>query len=487
VHQTKLIQLLKSFSDKEISSFNNFLESPYFNRSAKLCMFYGLLKSHHPKFESPALGKEKLYVKLYGPGKYNDLAMRKLISELFQLANDFIAYEEFKNGPFHTTRQRHAWLTKRGLEKLREQAVEYSEKLFAQHPVRDSHFYLHRWLADFDKFEYEADRYKDAEHKLAEKVDLQGHLRSLDRYYLLKYFETQLYTLSVSKLFKEPYHGANFEHAESLAQKYIGQGDLVIDLYYYLVQLEKSDAIEYYQMLKTKLLAGDPAVPEDLSIEIAISLENFVAKQVRGGHSQLVNDLMEIYRFRVKHNLMFYKGEIRYFFYHNVVMAGLRIGDFDFVTQFLEDYKSKITEPYREDLYLYCKAHLYFRTGQFNEALQLALRVNPIMYNNKADLKALIAMLHFELGMFVQLETTLESFPYYLADQTLLENSKERYANFVKSIRKMATLKQNYSRIEFLKLWHQFRHTGLLDAKTWFNDKMKEIANLNGMEAKEME
>ena len=486
MHQTKLIQLLKSFSAEEIGSFNHFLESPYFNRSAKQRKFYALLAPHYPKFESSALAKEKLYVKLHGPGKYNDQQMRKLISELFQLANDFIAYEEFKNTPFQMQRQRHAWLSKKGVEKLREQGIEYSEKLFAQHPVKDSHFYLHRWLADFDKFEYQADQYKDAEHKLADKVDLLGHLRSLDHYYLLKYFETQLYILSVSKLVNEPYNDATFEHAENLAQKHIGQGDVVIDLYYYLVQLEKSDTIDYYQMLKTKFLANDPAVPEVLALEIAVSLENFIAKKVRAEQTQFLTDLMEIYRFMIKHNLVYYKGEIRYYVYHNVVIAAIRLGELDYVEQFIEDYKLKIAEPYREDLYLYCKAYVLFARGKYNEALQLALRVNPVLYFNKADLKALVARLHYELGMYAQLETTLDSFPYYLADETLPDHFKERYTNFVKSIRKLAELKQNYSHSEFLKLSNHLKSLSLLQSKKWLNQKMDEIAHLKGVKRKEV-
>ena len=446
--------------------------------------FYALLTPHYPKFESPALAKEKLYKKLHGSGKYNDLQMRKVISELFQLAYDFVAYEEFKNTPLQMQRQRHAWLTKKGVEKLREQSVDYSEKIFAQQPVRDSHFYLHRWLADFDKFEYQADKYKDAENKLADKVDLLGHLRSLDHYYLLKYFETQLYILSVSKLVNEPYNDATFEHAETLAQKYIGQGDVVIDLYYYLVQLEKTDALNYYQMLKTKFLANDPAVPEVLAMEIAVSLENFIAKKVRADENQFITDLLEIYRFIIKHNLMYYKGEIRYYFYHNVTMAGMRIGDLDFAEQFIEDYKSKIAEPYREDLYRYCKAYLLLERGRYNEALQLVLTVNPVLYFNKADLKTLVARLHFELGMFAEMETTLDSFPYYLADETLPQHLKERYANFVKSLRKLAELKQNYNHNEFLKLAQHLKSTGMHQSQRWFNDKMDEIANSKSAKGK---
>ena len=484
MHQTKLIQLLKGFSEEEIDNFSHFLESPYFNNSAKLSKFYQLLIPYHPKFESPALAKEKLFVKLYSHGKFRDLQMRKLTSELFQLANDFIAYQEFKNAPFQIHRQRQEWLSKKGVEKLRQQGVVNSEKLFAQHPVRDGYFYLYRWLADFDKFEYEADKYRDAENKLSAKLEMEGHLHSLDRYYLIKYFETQLYCLSVSSLFNAPYNDSAFKHAESLAQKYVGQGDMVIDLYYYLVQLEKTDEMGYYQMLKTKFLANDTAVPEVLTLEIAATLENFIAKLVRAGQDKLITDLLEIYRFIIRHNLMYYKGEIRYYFYHNVAMAGLRTGDLDFVSQFIDEYKPKIAEAYREDLYLYCKSHLLFRSGEYNEALQLALRVKPLMYFNKADLKTLIAMLHFELGMYVELETTLESFRYYLADEALFENSKQRYTNFVKSIRKLSALKQNYSYAEFLKLQQHLKDTGLLDAQKWFNDKLNEIAGSKGIKAK---
>jgi hypothetical protein len=238
-------------------------------------------------------------------------------------------------------------------------------------------------------------------------------------------------------------------------------------------------------MLKAKFLANDPAVPEVLAMEIAVSLENFIAKKVRADQNQFITDLVEIYRFIIEHNLMYYKGEIRYYFYHNVILAGIRIGDLDFVEQFIEDYKSKIAEPYREDLYLYCKAYLLFERGQYNEALQLVLRVNPVLYFNKADLKTMVARLHFELGMFAELETTLESFPYYLSDETLPQHLKERYGNFVKSIRKLAELKQNYNPSEFSKLSEHLERTGMHQSQRWFTEKMNEIANSKRAKRKE--
>ena len=470
-----------------MSRFEIFLESPYFNRSEKLLKFYRLLSAHYPKFESGSLAKERLYGKLYGASKYKDKTMRDLTSLLYQLANDFIGYEQIKNDDLGLHRQRYSWLAKKGPLKLREQGIEYSEKLFMQHQVQDSQFYLHRWLADFDKFEYQADIFKDVEHKLIRSSDLEEHLHSLDRYYLIKYFETQLYLLSVSAIFNQPFNEAQFQHADILAQKYIEQGDVVIDLYYYLVQFEKTVDERYYDTLKTKFLANDPKVPEVLKIEIAVSLENFLAKKIRVGEEPFLKDLMGIFRFIIEHGLMYYKGEIRYYFYQNVTMAGIKAGELDWVEQFIEDFKSKISEQYREDVYLYCKAHLLFERKKFDEALQLALSVNPIMYFNKIDIKGLIVRIHYELGMFEQLEIILDSYKYYIADGKLSQEGKERYSNFVKDMRKLVRLRQNYDTKTFSLLSDHFNRTSKFPSQTWFQEKIKELVKPGISVLKQME
>ena len=109
---SKLLQLLKSFSEEEGKRFEKFLASPYFNNSNKLYRFFKLLSYHGPLYESDKLNKKILYSKLHGKQPYNDHTMRELMSDLLKLANEFVVLKDFKATKQARTYARELWLAR---------------------------------------------------------------------------------------------------------------------------------------------------------------------------------------------------------------------------------------------------------------------------------------------------------------------------------------------------------------------------------------
>ena len=47
MHNSKLIELLKSFSASELREFKDFVASPFFNKNEELSLFYAYLKTSY--------------------------------------------------------------------------------------------------------------------------------------------------------------------------------------------------------------------------------------------------------------------------------------------------------------------------------------------------------------------------------------------------------------------------------------------------------
>ena len=77
---SKLISLLKSFSENELKEFRKFIDSSFFNKEGKYVLrFYNEVRKHYPDFTNASLERKNLFEKLY-PGKsYDDVINRKLI------------------------------------------------------------------------------------------------------------------------------------------------------------------------------------------------------------------------------------------------------------------------------------------------------------------------------------------------------------------------------------------------------------------------
>ncbi len=99
---TKLITLLKTFSNEEMKSFGKFIDSPYHNSGRNFKPLYSILKKHHPEFPEEVLSEEKLFAKLYAGEKFDkkksSLTVRVIFSQMTKLARKFMAYEMVETG-----------------------------------------------------------------------------------------------------------------------------------------------------------------------------------------------------------------------------------------------------------------------------------------------------------------------------------------------------------------------------------------------------
>ena len=82
MHDSRLIQTLKSFSKDEFKQFEKFVASPFFNNGRNYNPFLNELKKHYPSFENrkDSLKPESIYKKIY-PGKnFNKQVMWNLVT-----------------------------------------------------------------------------------------------------------------------------------------------------------------------------------------------------------------------------------------------------------------------------------------------------------------------------------------------------------------------------------------------------------------------
>jgi hypothetical protein len=95
--ECNLAKILASFSKPEIKVFSKFIISPYFSTGKKfVVIFLQEFLKFYPDFE---ITKNGLFELLY-PGKpYNDVNMRKLVSEGINLAESFLLQKQLERDP----------------------------------------------------------------------------------------------------------------------------------------------------------------------------------------------------------------------------------------------------------------------------------------------------------------------------------------------------------------------------------------------------
>ena len=89
----QLIELLKTFSEKELMKLFKFLNSPYFNNSKRIIALFQILKKNYPEFDSRSFTRENIFKSIYKKAEYNDSTFRNLMSDLLKLTLKFVMLE----------------------------------------------------------------------------------------------------------------------------------------------------------------------------------------------------------------------------------------------------------------------------------------------------------------------------------------------------------------------------------------------------------
>src|SRR5262245_59066645 len=93
----KIFEILKTFSKKDVKSFEQFLNSPFFNDSEKIKRLYKILIKYYPEFDSKHLTEENLNSELNPGLAFNKSTFKSLLFEIANLAEKYFMIINFLN------------------------------------------------------------------------------------------------------------------------------------------------------------------------------------------------------------------------------------------------------------------------------------------------------------------------------------------------------------------------------------------------------
>jgi len=90
---SKLLQILQTFSEKEIKAFENWLKSPWTNSNKGLVTLLQKLKKYHPTYDHKLLTKKRLYKQIMPSKTYTADILNNLLSQGYLHAKKFLICE----------------------------------------------------------------------------------------------------------------------------------------------------------------------------------------------------------------------------------------------------------------------------------------------------------------------------------------------------------------------------------------------------------
>ncbi len=431
MEDSKLIELLKTFSTKELREFNEFVVSPFFNKNAELVRFYEHLRSLAPAFAASKVTREAIFLALYPKDKYNDKQLNYLNNFLLKLAEQFIAYTRFKDNELTERYHLLEAYNQRNLDKHYQFIYNQTNKLLDEWPNRNHEFYqLQYLLADI------SNRYflKQQIRRYDDRLQLAGDY--LDQYYVVTKLKYCCEMLDRKMSIAAEYEVRFANVISKLVDDNAVLATPSIAIYHTILNmlLDMGNA-EWFKKLVALTEEHKAYFPMEELKDLYSYAINYCIRRVNQGAPEFLEELFKQYLKSLDAGTLMDGGFLSPWAYKNLIGVGLRLKKFDWTEDFIKDYNEKLSPEFRANALHYNLAELRYYQKNYDKALVHLNQVefSDIYYN--LDTKKMMLKIYYELDEIDALLSLLASFKMFLRRTKLISASnKVAYLNFVQAL-----------------------------------------------------
>ena len=484
-----VITILKNLSLKEVSSFKNFLNSPYHNRSKKIKSLYKELIKFYPGFNQKKFTKENIFRKVSGNSKYRDSTFRVLMYDLLRLLQNFLINESFKKKntsylilllkEFHDRRY----------FSLLESQIRKSEKVINEDKY-DYNFFYNKYLIESYKYNYITQN-----SPVISKSSLPRQLRVLSgsNTFLTLFFITELISDYTSLIISSAKY--NVGAPDSFSEKILMSIDIrgifsafkknrdyeyVINLYSLLYSLYSSiDSREKYEEYRNSVRKSEQNLsPDEISFHYSRLISCCILNQNTTKSLYYRKELFNLYRRFLQKE--FYKDNKTNYLpsnlYRTIILNALRLKKYQWARNFIEKYSSKVREGDRTNIYNWGYAFLHNKTGDNRKAIEYINKIKVNYFIFKYDIYNIRLKIYFEDERPDTVFEYIHTYKEFLRNDSFFsEERKVQYKNFVKSVEYLLKFKEkrNSYYIEYLK--NNFLIKSEVINKDWLKEKINDM------------
>jgi hypothetical protein len=474
-----LVELIGSFSPKEIKEFSEFIRSPFFNKNKNVVKLYEEIVKAAGDAEK--LEKEYLYKKIYGKAEYNDATVRTLMFNLVKLAEDYLAYKEFSEDGTEISLLKQ--LNKRGLKRSFEKSFKTAAGELEKLPVKDSDYYYKKYMLSIqhELYNIKSLRYLTSRDKPEDEIMKQSEYLTV--FFLINLIRHYRFLLN-RKLSMNIDINLHFLRELLSYLKDNPHEDIPsLNSGYHTLMLLLHEREEDFFKVKNYLFNNKHLFSREELYNFLIALHNFCVKAHHKGKESFLRESFELYKFMLENELYSFEegGVMPTGYYKNIASIGLKLREYEWTEKFINEFREKLPPEKRENAYNLACSKLYFETKRFNEALETLSRVQNEDVYYKMEIKQTLLKIYYELGMYNEALDVCDTFRHLFTNNKIIsEFHAEGAMNFIKLFGRLVRLKISGAeeRADILKADTQ--SLNYLIGREWLLEKIEEPGNKKG-------
>lgn len=469
--KSKIFDVLKEFSKDELKKFGEYLHSPFFNKRKVITDLFEVYKKYYPDFSDRNLTKEKAFNKIFPGKKYNDEIFRNLNSILLKFAEEFLAFVNYSSNTLTVKKHLLYEINHRNLLTIFEKNFDESRKISEATQTRDLNYFYN----EYDLF-HQKDLYNSIINKFS-KEDITLSEKNFIIFFVMNLLEMENYILYESRIL-------NLDKSLYLSDTFIDEllkkipNDITqmpqIQIYYNAFKLEQTSREKFYENLKSLLNKFGHLIEKEKHYNQYVVMMEYI-KRTRSTVDLKTNAELFHLRKEIIEKDLIMENTITNMFFLNLVKSGLRLKEFDWIYNFINNYQSYLIPKYRDITKDLSLALYNFEKKNFNEALTYAaqVRYEDNFYN--LEVKNLTARIYFEMSEFESLINLMNSYKMYLAKNRSIDSkTKQSHTLFISCMNKLIKIKELNKPHKLDSLSIQIEKKEFVN-KYWIVDKIFEL------------
>ncbi len=493
----RIVNILRTLDGEEMEYLEKFLYSPIFNENERLCKLFLELKPLFPDFIG--LKKELIFKAInLGDKPYSERTKQRICNSFLNLLDDFLVFIERqrdKNGEAQYLLKAYM---RRGLTNNFQRKSKAEQKKIKKIEIHDLNFFHHQYIINASAY-----RFSIIHENRESNALLASTLDALDKYYLLEKMRYTVAALAWKYIVREvvDYHFLD-EVLDFLAKDSVKDSPLIFLYHQLLLMYSELKEENYFFDLKNMLKTHLDVLPIYEIRQIIGFAVNYARMKVDQGKIEFRKEEFDYYVLLLKKKALFV-GEHNVFtyisphYFRNITLTAIELAknkviEFDWVENFIMEYRDKILPPYSKMVQHFCMAYFYFAQENFQNASKCLEKIRNIKNDDFIDsfytiyFKTLILQTAYEQKEWGILDAEENSFRQYLRrNRKITIELKEAYKNFRKLIvRLFKKATTNPPRAKLLAFKKEIQQITPLRERQWLLEKIDKSIDENGQKPK---
>lgn len=478
---TLCIDLLNTFSKKELTGFTDFLTCHYFNTDKIVVqLFRALHKYVIQKHFFDANLQSRIYEVVFKKAsteiaklsKAQKTQLNRKLSLLLRLAEEFIAINNLRANKYSDIDYLYPTLLKRRQHSLFKKHFKKMDTEFEQVVEKDI-FYYHN-LSSF--YGLQLDHLNNLQE--LEKGNIEEYIKTIDLCYLSKRLSIHQTVLSFNKYRAKNINPMMYKPIKKLLVKSAYKRNSLLKLYQANIELIKQMMQAEFETLINLIKSEGNEISKNDLLGLYYSAINFCSFKIRKGDTKYYQYSFNLYLEMHAKNLLINEDFLNGTAYTNIITIGCHAKQFEWAKKLCEYYRPYLISSNKESIYKYNMGLIAFFKKDYTEAHSKFAQTFKTNISIDFSVRLYILKCLFETSTaysYQFLQTLRRAKEFFKNQKNIPSQRKKAYLNFLKILVNLYHYIYKKRKISIITIEEQLENMEIVNFRAWLKEKINDL------------